>query len=95
MIMKSHLLASLFAALATAPFLAAGVQDKLTPSAPGSIRLEGWLGEKLELCLSHRVMAQDVEKLIKPFPDRTEEDIGHWRCEYSGKWFTSAALGYA
>ncbi|MEJ1974604.1 MAG: beta-L-arabinofuranosidase domain-containing protein [Lacunisphaera sp.] len=93
--MNSKFFQSLAAFLALASCLAASVPDKLTPAAPGSIHLGGWLGEKIELCLDHRVMAQDVEKLIQPFRDRTEENIGHWRCEYWGKWFTSATLGYA
>ncbi len=86
---------SMAVVLALTSGLAASVPDKLTPAAPGSIRLQGWVGEKIELSIGHRVMAQDVEKLIKPFRDRKEENIGHWRCEYWGKWFTSATLGYA
>ena len=75
--------------------LAGGASDKLTPAAPGTVRLEGWLGEKMQLSLDNRVMAQDIDRIIKPFRDRTEENSGHWRCEYWGKWFTSAAWGCA
>jgi DUF1680 family protein len=45
--------------------------------------------------LAHHVMAQDIERIVKPYRERIEENSGHWRCEYWGKWFTSAALGCA
>lgn len=71
------------------------VADKFVPAPVGSVKLEGWVGHKLDLCLSNRVMCQDTARLLKPFQERTEMDGSGWRCEYWGKWFTSAALGYA
>ena len=71
------------------------VSDKFALAETGSVRLDGWLGEKLQLCLDNRVMAQDITRVIKPFRDRIEADYGGFRCEYWGKWFSSAALGYA
>jgi hypothetical protein len=80
----------------SSPAPAAGrvVEDSLRPPLPGAIQIEGWLGRKLELCLTHGVMAQEIERLVKPFRDRPDGDSGY-RCEFWGKWFTSAALGYA
>ena len=72
-----------------------GASDVLKPATPGSVTLEGWVGRKLDLSLSNRVMAQNLERIVKPYRDRQEENAGHWRCEYWGKWFTSAASGYA
>ena len=80
----------LFAATVFAPAPLPAASDILKPAAPGTVQLEGWLGQKLDLCLTHRVMAQDIGRLIQPFRDRTEENSGHWRCEYWGKWFTCA-----
>lgn len=71
---------------------AAGTSDTLTPAAPGSVQIQGWLGERMQASLDHRVMPQDVPRIIQPFRDRTEENGGHWRCEYWGKWITSAIL---
>ncbi len=71
------------------------VPDTLLPLGAADVRLEGWLGAKLDLCLRNRVMAQNVEPLVKPFREQTEVGDGDWRGEYWGKWFTSAALGYA
>jgi len=70
-------------------------RDKFTPAAPGSVQVGGWLGDKLDLSMNNRVMAQDLERIIQPFRDRTEENGGHWRCEYWGKWITSAAWACA
>jgi len=70
------------------------VADRLTPAPAGSVRLDGWLGDKLELCIHNRVMVQDVGRLVKAFRERKEANISGWRGEYWGKWFTSAALGY-
>ena len=75
--------------------VADGASDKFTHAEPGTVQLGGWLGDKLELSLSNRVMAQDIDRIIKPYQNRTEENGGHWRCEYWGKWFTSGALGFA
>lgn len=81
-------------AIGPAHFATAAV-DMLTPAAPGSVVIGGWLGQKLDQSLTRRVMAQDLGRIIKPYRDRQEENAGHWRCEYWGKWFTSAALGYS
>ena len=93
--MKSRILFSTLVLAVGAATSVGGTSDKLTHAVPGSVQIGGRLGEKLELALTNRVMAQDLERIIKPFESRTEENSGHWRCEYWGKWFTSAALGYA
>jgi lysophospholipase L1-like esterase len=70
-------------------------EDVLRVAAPGAVRLDGWIGEAIEATIRRRVMVQDVERIVGPFRERTEEHGGHWRCEYWGKWFTSAALAAA
>lgn len=69
------------------------VNDKLAPAPYGALHIEGYVGEKMDLCIDNRVMAHDVERLVAPFQLRNDE---HWgfRCEFWGKWFTSAMLGY-
>lgn len=69
-----------------------GASDKLTPAAPGAVEIGGWLGGRMQAALDRRVMPQDVDRFIKPFRERTEENGGHWRCEYWGKWITSGIL---
>lgn len=65
------------------------------PAAPESVRISGRLGDKLELCVAHRILAQDVESVVAPFWAKTETGSADWRCEYWGKWFTSLALADA
>lgn len=73
----------------------AAAQDVFTPAAPESVRLKGRLEEKLNLCLKHRILAQDIEAVVAPFRAQTETGAADWRCEYWGKWFTSLALADA
>lgn len=68
------------------------VSDALVPPVASDVHLGGFVGDRIDLCLRHRVMAQDIETLIKPFRARTEVGDGDWRCEYWGKWYMSAVL---
>jgi DUF1680 family protein len=67
--------------------------DRFMPAPYGSVRIGGYLGEKIDLCIANRVMAQDIDRVVKPFHVRNDQ---HWgfRCEFWGKWFTSAMLAY-
>lgn len=69
------------------------ITDKLISAPYGSIKIEGYVGDKLNLCIDNRVMAQDIDRLITPFRVRNDESWG-FRSEFWGKWFTSAMLGY-
>jgi hypothetical protein len=71
------------------------VKDWLTPAAPGSVRIGGRLGVKLDLCVKNRLLAQDPEPLVAPYRLKSETGGADWRCEYWGKWFTSLALADA
>lgn len=65
------------------------------PSVPGSVRIGGRLGEKLDLCVKNRLLVQDIEAVVAPYRTKTEIGGGDWRCEYWGKWFTSLTLADA
>lgn len=60
---------------------------------PGTVQLQGWLGDKLNLCLNGRVWAQNPESLVAVI--RNHHDNGDWRGEYWGKWYSAAVLAYA
>jgi DUF1680 family protein len=63
--------------------------DLLSPVPLDRVRLGGYLGEKIDLCIRNRILAQDPEKLVKPFLERRERSC--WQGEFWGKWFLSAA----
>lgn len=65
------------------------VADALTPLPLSSVRLGGYLGRKLDLCIRNRIFAQDPDRLVEPFRHRAETSC--WQTEFWGKWFTSAA----
>ncbi|MBN1999312.1 glycoside hydrolase family 127 protein [candidate division KSB1 bacterium] len=54
--------------------------------------MEGYLGEKIDLCIRNRILAQDVDYLVEPF--RHKEEMRWWQTEFWGKWFKSAAAAY-
>jgi len=72
-----------------------GVADVFRPADPESVRVNGRLSDKLELCVNHRILAQDIDLVVAPYRDKTEIGGADWRCEYWGKWFTSLTLADA
>ncbi len=52
----------------------------------------GFIGGKLDASYQNRILAQDVNRLVEPFRNRTEDRC--WQSEFWGKWFTSAVLAY-
>jgi DUF1680 family protein len=68
------------------------VADTLVPAMPGSVKLSGLLGERIEAVIQNQVMPQNIERIVRPFREKKEVGDGDWRTEYWGKWATSAAL---
>jgi len=66
------------------------VIDQLYPSL--SVKVTGFVGNKLDASWQNRILAQDVDRLVSPFRNRTETSC--WQSEFWGKWFTSAVLAY-
>ena len=69
---------------------APAVADRLYPSL--SEKVSGFVGERLDASYLNRILAQDVNRLVAPFNNRTETSC--WQSEFWGKWFTSAVLAY-
>lgn len=67
--------------------------DVLRPLPSGAMKLGGFLGEKLALCLANRLRKIRWKHLTEPFFSRTEED-GRWRCEFWGKIIRGAIYTY-
>jgi len=64
--------------------------DTLFPAQSASMK--GFVGEKLDASYQNRILAQDVNRLVEPFRNRTEDRC--WQSEFWGKWFTSAVSAY-
>ena len=72
------------------PIPSPAVPDRLYPSL--SEKVSGFVGERLDASYLNRILAQDVNRLVSPFSNRTETSC--WQSEFWGKWFTSAVLAY-
>ncbi len=68
------------------------VTDKMTSFPPSSVKISGYLGEKMDLVISERIKARDVDHLIEPF--RHKEETRLWQSEFWGKWIQSATAAY-
>ncbi len=68
------------------------VPDLLQNGDPSSIKIGDYLGEKIDICIQHRVLEQDVNHLIVPFYNKTENHL--WQSEFWGKWMLGAVLSY-
>jgi len=66
------------------------VADILQPAS--AAKLSGFVGEKLDASYQNRILAQDADRLVEAFRNRTETSC--WQSEFWGKWITSAILAY-
>lgn len=66
------------------------IQDYLSPAT--SVQLQGFTGQKFNNAYTNRILAQNLDRLIEPFKNRTETRC--WQSEFWGKWMTSAILAY-
>jgi hypothetical protein len=68
------------------------VADKMVSYSPSLVKIKGYLGEKVNLVIDERIMAQDVVHLIEPFRHKDETRL--WQTEFWGKWIQSAIAAY-
>ncbi len=70
------------------------VKDELSAPVFSSVKIKGMLGGKIDQCIQHGVMARNFFLYSAAFINKLD-DGGGFTGEFWGKWFTSAALGYA
>jgi DUF1680 family protein len=76
--------------------LPAGVVADAQSCLPaGSVHIGGHTGRRMADCMKNFVTAWDLDRIIKPFRDKTDGTDDQWRSDYWGKWFTALAGGYA
>ncbi|ETD16593.1 hypothetical protein HMPREF1199_02263 [Hoylesella oralis CC98A] len=66
------------------------VKDAFVPDKVET--LTGYVGEKITASYNHRILAQDIDKLVEPFANKVEDHL--WQSEFWGKWMNSAVLAY-
>ena len=59
------------------------VSDKIFSYSPNSIKIEGYLGGKINLVIGQRIKAQDVDHLVEPFRYKNETHL--WQSEFWSK----------
>jgi len=74
------------------PVVVPTIQEKLKEFPSDATHLEGYLGQKIDLCISQRIKKQDVHELIEQFKSRNEDKL--WQTEFWGKWILSAIDAY-
>ena len=67
------------------------VKDKLVPLKSHALKIDGYVGSKIDQCIQNRIMVQDVETLLDIFRIRQKDNFG-FNGEFFGKWSTAAAL---
>lgn len=67
-------------------------QEILLPVELERIKVNGWIGEKIDLCINNGIADRSVENLVAPFRSRTETRC--WQTEFWGKWMLSAIDAY-
>lgn len=56
------------------------------------VKLAGYVGNRIDDCILHRIKGQSVEELIEPFHYKNE--INRWQSEFWGKWVQGAITAY-
>ncbi|MFV0590047.1 MAG: glycoside hydrolase family 127 protein [Draconibacterium sp.] len=64
----------------------------LVPVSCNSVKLQGYPGQKIDLCISEQIKQQDIEHLVEPFRHKTETRL--WQSEFWGKWMLSAVAAW-
>jgi uncharacterized protein len=68
------------------------ITDKLFLYAANSNKIEGYLGQKIDLVIEKRIKSQDENYLVEPFRHKNETHL--WQSEFWGKWIQSAIASY-
>jgi DUF1680 family protein len=69
-------------------------KDELSAPVFSSVKITGMLGSKIDQCIQNGVMVRNSSLYSAAFMNKLD-DGGGFTGEFWGKWFTSAALGYA
>ena len=57
-----------------------------------NIHIDGYIGNRINTCIEHRVKSQNTDHLIEPFKHRNEDHLR--QSEFFGKWLLGAIASY-
>ncbi|GAA6254354.1 hypothetical protein F070042J6_02060 [Bacteroides sp. f07] len=63
-----------------------------TNNEGGRISINGYIGDRIRMCIDQRVKAQNADELVEPFRHLTEGN--GWQSEFLGKWMLGAIASY-
>jgi DUF1680 family protein len=67
--------------------------DVVAPVEPSAVHIDGWLGHRIDVNVSQRLLAIDTRPLLAGFQHRPGEHP--WIGEHIGKWLHAATLAWA
>lgn len=67
--------------------------DALELTAPSAVRIQGWLGQRIDVNSQHRLLTADVEPFLAGF--RKKPGSHPWIGEHVGKWIHATTLAWA
>jgi uncharacterized protein len=68
------------------------VSESLVQLPAASTKIEGYLGDRIDLCISQRIKALDFDQFVEPFRHRNETHL--WQGEFFGKLMQAAIASY-
>jgi uncharacterized protein len=81
------------AALLVTEKVAPAISDRQDFQMPDAVRLQGWIGTRIDLNGSNRLVKLDPERLLEGYRKRPGRQI--WDGEHVGKWMHAATLAWA
>jgi DUF1680 family protein len=68
------------------------IDDRLALFPLSSIKINGYLGKKIDLCIDQRIKSLDFDQFVDPF--RHKEETRFWQSEFWGKLMLAAISSY-
>ena len=88
-LMKHSLLTAFTAIMFVFSAVTYGADNTGVSNTVRKVSLHGYIGQKINDCISHRVITQNVDEIISPFLHQ-DEVKGMWGSEFWGKWVQGA-----
>ncbi len=65
---------------------------KLNTIPQNDLKMDGYVGNRIDLIINKRILAQDYDYLVEPFRHKNETHL--WQSEFWGKWMLGAVAAW-